>query len=89
MLVATAYRAGVLLLEIRWGTSHVDDGFVVDQRGIGGHRLIDIHDRRQHLILDVDEFEGRQRDRFALGHHGGDPVTDVAHLAAEHAAIER
>ena len=89
VLVAAAHRAGVLLLEIRRGTGHVDNGLVVHQRCIGGHRLIDSHDRWQNLILDLDEFEGRQCDGFALGHHGGDPVTYVAHLAAEHTAIER
>ena len=35
VLVAAAHRAGVLLLEIRRGTSHVDDGLVVHQGCIG------------------------------------------------------
>ena len=89
VLVAATHRAGVLLLEIRRRPGHVDDGLVMHQRCIGGHRLVNAHDRRQHLILDLDELERGQCDGFALGHHGGHPVTYVTQLAAKHAAIER
>ena len=89
VLVIAIDGVGVLGLQIRRGAGHVDDGLVVHQRRIGGHRLIDVHHCRQHLILDLDEFEGRQRNGLALGHHGGHPVPHVAHLATKHAAIQR
>ena len=44
------------------------------------HRILDGDDRRQRLVVDLDQFGGIARLRQRFGDHEGDAVADRAHL---------
>ena len=60
----------------------------VDQRLVV-HRLPGVKDRRQNLILHLDEPDGCQRLLFRLRRHDGDRVAHAAQMAVEDQAVVR
>ncbi len=53
---------------------------VVQDRRAVGHRLAHVEDRRQHLVLDLDQVEGVLGDVRVGRGDGGDGVAAVQHL---------
>ena len=53
---------------------------VVDERGRVAHRLPDVSDSRERLVVDLDELRGVLRERTALGNDDRDAVPRVARL---------
>ena len=62
---------------------------VVDERRIGVERLGDVGDRRERLVLDLDELGRVLRDRPRLGHDHGDAVADVPCLVEGEREVRR
>ena len=50
---------------------------LVDEWGAFGHRLLDVDDDRQRLVLDVDQLEGVLGKVAALGDDHRDRLADV------------
>ncbi len=59
----------------------VPAGVVVEHGRLGFLRLAGVDDRRQRLVVDLDELGGVARELARLGHDGHDRLADVAHLA--------
>ena len=61
------------------------------EHGVTGrcHRLFEIDDRRQRIVLDLDQLAGVLGDVAALRHDGGDRLAHVAHLAHGDAVLRR
>ena len=55
--------------------------------GLGG--VFDVDQRRQRLVVDLDQLGGVARLRQGLGDDKGDPVADVADAVADDAAAGR
>ena len=51
----------------------------VQRRGFGG--IAHIHDRRQNVVIDMDQLSGVTRLLQSFSHHHGDVVAHIAHLA--------
>ena len=62
------------------------DLVLVQQRRVGGHRLLDVDDVRQHLVLDLDQLQRALGDQLRGGGDGSDGVAVVQHLLARHHA---
>jgi hypothetical protein len=60
------------------------DHVLEQQRRILRHRVIDVDDMRQDLVIDVDQCDGLGRHRRAYGRHGRDRVAVVEHFFARH-----
>ncbi len=69
------------------GAFHV--GLVVDHRRRVLHRFVLVEDRRQHLVLHVDEFDGRFGDLERVGRDDGHSIADMADLVVEADLIVR
>ena len=61
----------------------------MQHRSIVGHRRLDIHDVRQHLIFDFDQVERLFGDRRRSCRDGGHRVTFVERLALGHAVARQ
>ncbi|OWK21852.1 hypothetical protein AJ88_12415 [Mesorhizobium amorphae CCBAU 01583] len=64
-----------------------EDG-IVDQGGVVVHRLIDIGDMRQHLVVDLDQLQRLPRRAGVDGRHRCHSVAVIERLAARHAIVE-
>ena len=53
---------------------------------LGG--VLEVHDRRQRLVVDLDQLGGVARLGERLGHHEGDAVADEAHLVGDEQRLE-
>ena len=62
------------------------DLVLVQQRRVGLHRLLDVDDVGQHLVVDLDQLQRLLGDRLRRGGDGGDGVAVVQHLLARHHA---
>ena len=60
---------------------------LVQDRGIGMHRRIDVGDVRQDLVVDLDQAQRATGDGGADGGDGGDRVTVVERLLARHDVV--
>ena len=60
------------------------DHVVEQERRIGLHRLVDVDDVRQHLVVDLDQLQRLLGDGGAGGRHGGDRMALVEHFLARH-----
>ena len=54
------------------------------QRRVRLHRLVDVDDVRQHLVVDLDQRQRLVGDGLAGGRHGGDRMALIEHLLARH-----
>ena len=86
-------RIGQSLVQVAPAEGVVDDPgdvvlpTVVDDRGAGLQSLFRIEDRRQHLVLHLDEIERSLGRVDVNGRHGGYPVADVPGLVGEDVLI--
>ena len=55
---------------------------VMHLRRAGFHRVAHIGDRRQRVILDIDQLRAVERREFALRDHGNDRLADMRHALA-------
>ena len=53
---------------------------LMDQGGTRQDGLQRIEDRRQFLVIDLDQVHGCPGDVLVIGHHGGNGFPDIAHL---------
>ena len=60
------------------------DHVLEQQRGVGGHRFIDVDDVRQHLVFDLDQGDRLFGDGVADRGDGGDGMAFVIDLLARH-----
>ncbi len=68
----------------RGGLDAARNHVVEQQRRVRRHRLVDIDDMRQDLVVDLDQRERLVRDRDAGRRHGGDGVSVIQRLFAGH-----
>ena len=79
--------------DVRWlGRFRIHPGgeqVVVQDRRIVLHRVLDVDDVGQHLVLHVDQLERFVADRLRNGAHRGDRVPLVQRLVARHAVARK
>ena len=73
----------------RLGIDALGEEIVVQQRRVGLHRLFDVDDVRQHVVLDLDQLAGLLGDRRRGRGDGGDGVAVIEHLVARHAVARQ
>ena len=66
------------------GFDAAGDHVLEQQRRVRLHRLVDVDDVRQHLVIDLDQRERLVGDGLAGGRDGGDRMALVEHLLARH-----
>ena len=76
LLVAGDVRVGLVVLAFQPGGGQA----LVENRRVGCHGGLDVHDRRQDFVLDLDERQRLLRLVRAVGGDGGDRVSGVQGL---------
>ncbi len=61
----------------------------MQDRRVAAHRVLDVDDVRQHLVLDLDQVERLLGDRRRDRGDGGDRMAVIQHLAARHAVARQ
>jgi hypothetical protein len=51
----------------------------MDQRCTGADRVLGVHDRAQHFVIDRHQLRRIARQRFCRGDHDGDALAHIAH----------
>ncbi len=69
----------------RLGIDALGEQIVVQQRSVGLHRLFDVDDVRQHMVVDLDQLAGFLGDRRRGGGDGGHCVPVIERPLARHA----
>ena len=64
-------------------------GLVVNVRGVGAHRVFDIDDRLQGLVVDVDALGGVLGNIAVASDDQGHRLADEAHLVGRHSGHRR
>ena len=65
----------------------IGNAFLVQDRRPGFHGELRIEDRRQQLIVDLEQAAGLLCRGLGFGHHGGDPLADEADDVVEHVGV--
>src|SRR5271169_6346780 len=73
----------------RFRVETLGEEIVVQQRRVGLHRLFDVDDVRQHVVVDLDQVAGLLGDRRRSSGDGSHRVAVVENLVARHAVARQ